>query len=114
MDQFFALGGKHYLVFLYQEPEPEARPLGNIDHFDVLLANESFSVDALHPPYSAYSTRSRASSMKPMKPKVTIANLDEQTVRGICLCFIRNSNQSIITEQNIEHVCKSSTFVFSI
>lgn len=42
-----------------------------------------------------------------------IADLDEQTVRGICLCFIRNSNQSIITEQNIENVCKSFTSFIS-
>lgn len=106
MDQFFVHDGKQYLVFLYQEPDVETHPIGKIDHLDVFSSFEYryLLVDALRPTYSSYSTRSRANSTKPSKPKVIIADLNEQSIRGICLCFVRNSNKLIITEQNIENV----------
>lgn len=104
MDQFFALDGKQYLVFLFQEPDLDTHPIGKLDHSMCFFRSMDFVVDALRPAYSSYSTRSRANSTKASKPKVIIADLDEQSIRGICLCFTRNSNQLIITEQNIENV----------
>ncbi len=44
-----------------------------------------------------------------------IADLNEQSFRGISLCFIRNSNNIIITEQNIANVkIFSFCFLFNI
>ena len=54
-------------------------------------------VDKYHPGYSSYSSRSGGSSTKQITPKVIIANLNEQNLQGICLCFIRISKKIIIT-----------------
>ncbi len=77
----------------------------------------TFLVDLSRSRRSPYSNRSSPSSAKPSKPKVIIADFTEQSFQGICLCFIRNSNQMMITEQNIADVifpnCSSlSHFLF--
>ncbi|CAF3537957.1 unnamed protein product [Rotaria sordida] len=95
MNQFFNVDGSQYLFFFYQEPESESNQAG---------------VDNVRPPYSPYSSRSGASSAKPPKPKVIIADLNEQRLRGICLYFMRNSKKTIITEQNIANEVLFYTF----
>ncbi|CAF3405686.1 unnamed protein product [Rotaria sp. Silwood1] len=95
MNKFFNADGCQYLIFFYQEPESE---------------NNQAGIDNARPAYSPYSSRSGASSAKPAKPKVIIADLNEQRLRGICLCFIRNSKKSIITEQNIANEVLFYTF----
>jgi hypothetical protein len=35
---------------------------------------------------------------------VIIADLNEQSLHGVCLCFIRLSKTTVITEQNITNV----------
>ncbi|UJR23298.1 hypothetical protein I4U23_026313 [Adineta vaga] len=86
MDQFFAENGNQYLVFFYQEPDTESHQSGS---------------DVYRQRYSIHSSHSGASSTKPSKPKVTIADLNEQSLQGICFCFLRNSKTMNITEQNI-------------
>ncbi|CAF1610032.1 unnamed protein product, partial [Adineta ricciae] len=89
IDEFFEVNGNQYLVFFYQEPE--------VQH------NET---DSHRRGYSPYTTRTNTAGLKPAKPKVLIANLEEQSLRGICLCFLRNSNKTKITGQNIvNEVC---------
>jgi hypothetical protein len=99
MNQFFIEDGSQYLVFFYQEPDIEKYPKG---------------VDSFRPGYSPVSTRSGANSAKQIKPKVTIADLNEQSLRGICLCFLRNSKNVIITGQNIANVCDQTFSPFCL
>lgn len=63
-----------------------------------------FLVELNRPRYSPYSNRSSANSVKTIKPKVFIANLNQQNLRGTCFCFIRNSNKIHLTEQNVSNV----------
>ncbi|CAF0880138.1 unnamed protein product [Rotaria sordida] len=86
MDQFFINDGSQYLVFFYQEPDPE---------------NYQNGADSYRPGLSPYSSRAGATNQKSTKPKVIIADLQEQSLRGICLCFLRNSKKTVITGQNI-------------
>jgi hypothetical protein len=105
MDQFFAIDGNRYLVFFYQEPEIDNYPNGGNKKLIMKFSYKTlFLVNSFRPRYSPYSSRSGASSAKSIKPKVIIADLVEQSFRGICLCFLRNTNKIIITEQNIANV----------
>ena len=110
MEQFFAINGIQYLVFFYQEPDVDNHPTGSKENYIMKYLYRLRLADLLRPRYSPYSSRSGAGSIKSNKPKVIIANLDEQSLQGICLCFIRNSNKMIITEQNIENVEYSKSF----
>ena len=60
--------------------------------------------DSYRPGLSPYSNRVGSSSQRTAKPKVIIADLQEQSLRGICLCFLRNSKKTVITGQNIVNV----------
>ncbi|CAF0837526.1 unnamed protein product [Adineta steineri] len=86
MDQFFVENGSQYLVFFYQEPEPEVQQSG---------------ADSYRRGLSPYTKSVNTSIQKTLKPKVLIADLQEQSLRGVCLCFTRNSKKGSITGQNI-------------
>ncbi|CAF0723345.1 unnamed protein product [Didymodactylos carnosus] len=81
MDLFFIDGGNQYLVFFYQS-----------DH--------SNTNDSYRPSLSPFLPRSVKLS-RHTKPKVIIADLAEHSLRGVCLCFIRNSKKTPITIANI-------------
>lgn len=64
-----------------------------------------FLAESYRPGLSPYVTRPGVTNQKHTKPKVIIADLQEQSLRGICLCFLRNSKKTVITGQNIVNVC---------
>lgn len=111
MDQFFVDDGSQYLVFFYQEPEPENYQNGGKNYlffFMIIIWQDfhfSFLADSYRPGLSPYVTRPGVTNQKQTKPKVIIADLQEQSLRGICLCFLRNSKKTVITGQNIVNVC---------
>lgn len=100
MDQFFIDEGSQYLVFFYQEPEPENYHNGGADSY--------------RPGLSPYANRSNISSQKQTKPKVIIADPQEQSLHGICLCFLRNSKKTVITGQNIINVSSTDSLFFIV
>lgn len=107
MDKFFAGNDKQYLVFFYQEPEVEANPNEGtcLQAFARLLSCSPRSLgESYRRGYSPYTTRPNAGSTKPAKPKVIIADPDKQSLRGVCLTFLRNSKKGTISAQNIANV----------
>jgi hypothetical protein len=64
-----------------------------------------FLAESYRPGLSLFANRAGVNSQKFTKPKVIIADLQEQSLRGICLYFLRNSKKTAITGQNIVNVC---------
>jgi hypothetical protein len=104
MDQFFMDDGSQYLVFFYQEPEPENYQ-GEIFSPFFNFNNKIFLAESYRPGLAPYSNRSSSTTQKHTKPKVIIADLQAQSLQGICLVFLRNSKKTVITGQNIVNVC---------
>ena len=76
-------------------------------HWKSTTTTEYFSlstVELRRISYSAYSGRTGEPVRLASKPKVTIANLTEQKLEGICLSFTRRSKATLITETNIASV----------
>jgi hypothetical protein len=108
MDQFFMDDGSQYLVFFYQEPDPESHQSGGLFQkffFFLIHYFKIFLADSYRPGLSLFSNRPGLTNQRHTKPKVIIADLQEQSLRGICLCFLRNSKKGVITGQNIVNVC---------
>ena len=102
--------GCQYLVFFYQEPETELHQKKGRKECILFFSKSSISLvvfqDDFHRSiYSSFLSHSVTNSATPTKPKVIIANLNEQSLQGVCLCFVRNSKNTIVTEQNIADVC---------
>ena len=105
MDQFFIDDGSQYLVFFYQEPEPENYQNGGESSTNEFFCGKfDLLAESYRPGLSPYANRSNVSSQKQTKPKVIIADPQEQSLHGICLCFLRNSKKTVITGQNIINV----------
>ena len=61
--------------------------------------------DSYRPGLSPYGNRgANINAPRHAKPKVIIADLQAQSLRGTCLCFLRNSKKTVITGQNIVNV----------
>jgi hypothetical protein len=72
----------------------------------LVILSKFFLADSYRPGLSPYVNRTNLTSQRQTKPKVIIADLQEQSLRGICLCFLRNSKKTVITGQNIVNVCR--------
>lgn len=73
-----------------------------------LFLKLNFSLaESYRPGLNPYTNRLSLNNQKQTKPKVIIADLQEQSLRGICLCFLRNSKKTAITGQNIINVIKT-------